>query len=773
MAVPTDILTLLPPNPGPFTYDSTLLRLVTLRDHPERRLWSPLDVHFLVTAAAGDLDLDSLSENQSTALLTTISRIWPATARKTRGQSFRDALKTYLTGDDAADAEDAARALAAVARPAPPPAPALPAPVAPHPPPAAPAARSPSVRPFLLARPLPSLPGLIHEASCAAPPAASASAGTAPPQFVSDANASLDARDLPFGALFPQAAASDVSAGAAALPLTPAHNIHVVDRYYTYDARKYHGADTESLYRHVAAFRSLCTRMGVHPSDRAACIPSSLGASRHNLPSLCHDNPDKTETELWTLIQKRVSTPARMSRLRTTWQSTNILSFPRVPDETDVCHFGRLVEFLNQIQEQLGPLYQHRLSLRDRVLDAISTEPYWADLVARNLPDADALIDVVELLLEARTARGAAPMPPPAPSLAPLLPPTPIHSADLGPLTDVPTLTDAATGDTCSIEIGAHPADPAAIYWTMRQFRPGDAKPYAPSTAIVDTGSPPEVFGECWRHRHRPSITSPLQPTATRVRVGRDMPSMLGAVGLMLCVPDTRGRTHTLPLPSVLVVASDTIPLIVGLQKCATHGLLVDCEALTVSVKGTDISFACAVSHGHLCLPSPALAINTYYTAPQLIKIHRQFGHTGTAKVVAAFPKGTFSAQDVATMGRVVRSCGACQLHAHLPRRPKYGLPTRPAYVNRVVLIAVFSVDPALPKVLDITCMDTDFGAGTFLPTMHFELIVGVLYLSWFSRYGLCETVIADRGSNLHAPAVTHALQSMGNHLRVAPTEAP
>jgi len=64
-------------------------------------------------------------------------------------------------------------------------------------------------------------------------------------------------------------------------------------------------------------------------------------------------------------------------------------------------------------------------------------------------------------------------------------------------------------------------------------------------------------------------------------------------------------------------------------------------------------------------------------------------------------------------MDRVVRSCDACQTHAHLPRRPKYGLPARPAYFNRVVLIDAFSVDAALPKVLDVTCMDTVAVLGT------------------------------------------------------------
>jgi len=69
--------------------------------------------------------------------------------------------------------------------------------------------------------------------------------------------------------------------------------------------------------------------------------------------------------------------------------------------------------------------------------------------------------------------------------------------------------------------------------------------------------------------------------------------------------------------------------------------------------------------------------------------------------------------------------------------------------------------------------MDTDSGAGSFLAYMRAELVIGVLYMSWLTLYGFCETVIANRGSNLHAPAVANALHSMSIHLQVAPTEAP
>jgi len=404
------ILSVLPPLTGPSTYDSTHNRLDSLLAHPDRRLWSPLEVYSLVLDAAGDLDLASLSEAQARGILNRVGMLWSDTPRKTRGKSFHDALVQYHTGDDAADAEAADRSSTAAARAQPP----LSPPAAHMAHAGAPAPAPPPAHPFVIAAaagaaPPPSAhpaPPLLPSRLAPDPRSAPASAGPSdPPDFVADANATLAALDLPFGALFPPADSQDLPAGVAALSLTPIPNVQAVERYYTYDSRRYHGADTESLYRHVAAFRSLCTRMGVHPSDHATCVPSSLGPSRHNLPSLCHDNPAASETALWTLIQQRVYTPARMSRLRTIWQSTTMASFPRQPDETSVRHFGGLKEFLKHLQEQLGPLYQHRLSLRDRVLDTISTEPYWADLVARNVPDADALIDVVELLLEARHAR--------------------------------------------------------------------------------------------------------------------------------------------------------------------------------------------------------------------------------------------------------------------------------------------------------------------------------------------------------------------------------
>jgi len=293
------------------------------------------------------------------------------------------------------------------------------------------------------------------------------------------------------------------------------------------------------------------------------------------------------------------------------------------------------------------------------------------------------------------------------------------------------------------------------------------------ATSVVDTGIALEVVGEARLHRHRPAVSSPIRPTGTLLRFGKDTPPVLGSLGRILCLSDTQDRTHTLSLLSVLVFASDHIPLIVGPQNCARRGLLIDGVASSVSVKGSAISSRCSLSSGHLCLPPAPLPASTLCTSYEMAKIHLQFGLSGADRVVAALPPGTFTRADVAYLKRVVASCDGCQTFAKLPRRPKYSTPQRTSYFNRFVLLDVFLVDTSLPKVPDITCMDTDSSAGYFLAYMRAELVISVLYMSWMTRYGLCETIIADRGSNLRAPAVANALHSMGIHLRVAPTESP
>lgn len=94
-----------------------------------------------------------------------------------------------------------------------------------------------------------------------------------------------------------------------------AHAASNISRYYQ-PARQYEGADTESLFRARAEFFHMCDVFQVPPSLRGACVPFSLRASDHNLPTLVLDNPMHTAEDLWELINRRVNTTARDVRLK-------------------------------------------------------------------------------------------------------------------------------------------------------------------------------------------------------------------------------------------------------------------------------------------------------------------------------------------------------------------------------------------------------------------------------------------------------------------------
>lgn len=83
-----------------------------------------------------------------------------------------------------------------------------------------------------------------------------------------------------------------------------------------------------------------------------------------------------------------------------------------------------------------------------------------------------------------------------------------------------------------------------------------------------------------------------------------------------------------------------------------------------------------------------------------------------------------------------------------------------------------FQLSPAHSKVLDITCLDTDYGTGRFLPSMLGEVVFSVLYIAWLCTWGCPETALTDRGTEAENDAVMNGLHSMGIHWRTALTEA-
>jgi len=90
-----------------------------------------------------------------------------------------------------------------------------------------------------------------------------------------------------------------------------------------------------------------------------------------------------------------------------------------------------------------------------------------------------------------------------------------------------------------------------------------------------------------------------------------------------------------------------------------------------------------------------------------------------------------------------------------------------------VIALDTFQIRPDLLKVLDITCLHTDFGLGRFVSAMTGHTMFAVLCVTWLCIWGCPDTTLTDRGSEVENDPFDSALTSMGVHWRPIPTEAP
>lgn len=192
-------------------------------------------------------------------------------------------------------------------------------------------------------------------------------------------------------------------------------------------------------------------------------------------------------------------------------------------------------------------------------------------------------------------------------------------------------------------------------------------------------------------------------------------------------VPTAAGSAAYLDLPHVHVLRHIAVPMLFGFGSHQGGHIVFDAADCSSTVGRSKTRILCPVNCGHLTLTAPPQAVVTaaplsiFYTLSEITLVHQQFGHAAVDAVTNAFPAHTFTSADLALLKDIASSCVQCQTHSQLPRLTRYAHPQRPLAFNRVVAVDIFQISPALPNVLDITCLDTDFGQGRFVSSMRGE----------------------------------------------------
>jgi len=116
------------------------------------------------------------------------------------------------------------------------------------------------------------------------------------------------------------------------------------------------------------------------------------------------------------------------------------------------------------------------------------------------------------------------------------------------------------------------------------------------------------------------------------------------------------GSAVHLDLPTVHILHHDAVPMLIVLQSHKRLNILVDTALDTIYTGSLRTPIPCRLRRGHLILPPPLLpttAAADHYTRDEMQLAHRQFGHASVAAITRAFPRDTFSAEDVAHLKTV------------------------------------------------------------------------------------------------------------------------
>ena len=292
---------------------------------------------------------------------------------------------------------------------------------------------------------------------------------------------------------------------------------------------------------------------------------------------------------------------------------------------------------------------------------------------------------------------------------------------------------------------------------------------------LIDTCTEHDLIGEaCFLSYY--NLRRPYHSPTAFFSFGRDTPRTIAATPITIQTQDTQGTPMRLNSPSVNIVKDSPAPLLIGWRTLQAWRAIIIPERSILYVTPRRSIIQLLTINGHPALPfsiTPGSKRGySFYTRAELLMIHRQFGHASVELLIRRFPRNTFSREDIQSLLEIARSCRPCQYYSQLPRRPRVTLPT-PAVFNKQIAVDTFSIRANLPKVLDITCTGTDFGQGRFVHSLKGEYIFSVVYIVWLCTYGLCESILSDRGGENWNNAFTESCRSLGILHRLIPTESP
>ena len=268
---------------------------------------------------------------------------------------------------------------------------------------------------------------------------------------------------------------------------------------------------------------------------------------------------------------------------------------------------------------------------------------------------------------------------------------------------------------------------------------------------ILDTGCAATVCGEKWLEVYLLSLP-PDQRSSVKMNPSNKI-FKFGAGGrirsLGQCVIPAflAGRPVNI---STDVVDSD-IPLLLSKPAMKKAGVKIDTVTDTAEVLGLTVNLDCS-SSGHYCLPIHKEQIHEVCAVrlgedkkASLHKLHRQFAHPATHKLVALLKDaGCADIEDAGPILDEIReNCDVCKQYARAPPRPCVALPMASVFNEKVAM--------DLKKwgsrwILHLIDMWSRLTLSVFIDRKKPSTVINKIMLHWVAHFGTMESILHDNG---------------------------
>ena len=216
---------------------------------------------------------------------------------------------------------------------------------------------------------------------------------------------------------------------------------------------------------------------------------------------------------------------------------------------------------------------------------------------------------------------------------------------------------------------------------------------------------------------------------------------------------------------SLDVVAAD-VPALLGLDVLYTHALLLDtfsnCLRKRIVLdkhgendgKNEDVSIIdewivpLERYHGHIYAPF-GFSTRTFFTRPELVKLHRQFAHPSTHKLYNLLKRARpeeATPETFRILEDLAKRCDPCQRIQNAPTRFRVSFGAENVRFNERLLIDIMYLDGK--PLLHIVDEGTRFSAARFLSNVSTMNVWQTILDCWATLYtGLPRKILVDQGS--------------------------